>query len=191
AAGRGAEHTRRAAERQAEAEAELLESAEAAQARQRRAEAERAEAEAARAAQEARVEAERLAAEADRLEAERAKQAADKAADAQRRAQAEYAAAEAERRAAEERLRTARIAAAAEAAEDYARLTPRERNQRRAARLIWAAGGAPDAVTLQDIQDACRVGRSIASELRQEAAQLLADGYDPTTGYDPEQQATT
>ncbi|MCP9946789.1 DUF2637 domain-containing protein [Streptomyces somaliensis] len=184
-----AEHTRRAAERQAQAEAELLESAEAAEARKRRAEAERAAAEADRAAAESRLEAERLAAEADRLEAERVKQVADKAVDAQRRAEADRAAAEAGRAAAEARAEAARLMAAAEAAEDYARLTPRERNQRRAARLIWAAGSA-DAVPLQQIQDACRVGRTIAGELRQEAAQLLAAGYDPTTGYDPEQQTT-
>jgi hypothetical protein len=57
------------------------------------------------------------------------------------------------------------------------------------ARLILAAGGhagVVDVVELKDIEADLGVSRTTAGELRQEAAELLADGYDPAADYQPQ-----
>ncbi|GGU52546.1 hypothetical protein [Streptomyces violascens] len=78
----------------------------------------------------------------------------------------------------------ARAEAAAEAADDYARLTPRQRSARRVARMLLAA--RPDTpvdkighevVPLTTIMERLDVGQSTASELRKEAMALLLSGY--------------
>ncbi|MGW9461265.1 DUF2637 domain-containing protein [Streptomyces globisporus] len=178
-----AEQHRRAAERQALTEAQALESAEAAEAKRRAAddllEAERAEAEAIRLRDQnarALVEAERREQQAERIADDR-KAAAAKAAQDERDAVA--AALEATRLRAE----AARIEAAAIEHEDYARLSPRERNERRVARMLLEASGGEgvtlESVPLADIQEALGVGRTTASELRSAALTLLQNGYHP------------
>ncbi|MDA5283683.1 DUF2637 domain-containing protein [Streptomyces sp. Isolate_45] len=109
----------------------------------------------------------RATAEADRI----AKEARADAAEAAKRE------AEAARSAAVERERTARAELAAREAEDAARLSTRERAERRVARMILAAGGDKDAVPLADIEAELNVGRTVASERRQAAAELIASGY--------------
>jgi hypothetical protein len=170
------------AERRAQIEAEALETEAAAAARRRAAEQEQAAAEAERRAAADQAEAERLAAEAARQRAEAA-QAAQ--AEAQAQAVAEWERA----RAAEARRHLAVAEAEAQTAEDYARLSQRERRARRVARMILTAGGgahAVDVVTLADIEADLGVSRTTAGELRQEAAELLAGGYDPATDYQPQ-----
>lgn len=178
-----AEQHRRVAERQALTEAQALESAEAAAAKRRAAddllEAEQAEAEAlqlrAQNAQ-AAVEVQRREQQAERIADDR-KAAAAKAAQDERDAVA--AALEATRLRAE----AARIEAAAIEHEDYARLSPRERNERRVARMLLEASGGEgvtlESVPLADIQEALGVGRTTASELRSAALTLLQNGYHP------------
>ncbi|MFJ6444912.1 DUF2637 domain-containing protein [Streptomyces sp. NPDC091649] len=180
-----AEQHRRTAERQAVEETAALESAEAAAAKRRAAddllEAERAQAEAiqlrAQNAQ-AAVEAERREQQAERIADDR-KAAAAKAAQDERDAVA--AALEATRLRAE----AARIEAAAIEHEDYARLSPRERNERRVARMLLEASGGEgvtlESVPLADIQEALGVGRTTASELRSAALTLLQNGYSPNS----------
>ncbi|MDQ0605500.1 hypothetical protein QF037_009933 [Streptomyces canus] len=43
-----------------------------------------------------------------------------------------------------------------------------------------------DVVSLNDIEAAVGAARTTAGELRQEAAELLAGGYDPMTAYAPQ-----
>lgn len=181
-----AELLRRTAERQAVAEAQALESAEEAEAKRRTAEeelkAERAEAEVLRLrAQNAQaaIEAERREQEAERIAAGRA--AARRQTEEDNLA-AETAAADAIR----VRAEAARIEAAAVEAEDYARLSARERNERRVARMLLEAAGFAEGVTLDvvplaDIQAALGVGRTTASELRAAAATLIENGYQLTS----------
>ncbi|MFF4013317.1 DUF2637 domain-containing protein [Streptomyces sp. NPDC001717] len=180
AAKAAAEHRRTAAERQALAEAEALESAEAAAARRKAAEdfaaAERAEAEAER----QRAEKEKAAAEAVRQRA-----AAVRHAEAEERAKAdqaaaEQAAAEAAWAAQTARYETAMVEARAQQAEDYARLTPRERSERQVARMILAAGGDPEAIPLTMIMDVLNVKQTAAGDIRKAAVVLLDGGYQPT-----------
>jgi hypothetical protein len=74
-------------------------------------------------------------------------------------------------------------------ADDWAGLTPRRRMARKVARMIVAAGGNADhvdVVALSDIEAAVAVGRTVASDIRKEAQELLAGGYDPTTAYTPQ-----
>ncbi|MFE2553638.1 hypothetical protein ACFXGI_34660 [Streptomyces sp. NPDC059355] len=71
----------------------------------------------------------------------------------------------------------ARAELAAQEAEDTARLSARERAERRVARMILAAGGDQKAVLLADIEAELNVGRTVASERRQAAADLIAGGY--------------
>ncbi|WLQ62080.1 MULTISPECIES: hypothetical protein [Streptomyces] len=100
-------------------------------------------------------------------------------------AQAEHEAAKTELRTAQLREQAARIEAAAQEREDYARLTPpRERSERRVARLLLAATPAGqdtqlDAVPLATIQEELSVGRTTASELRTAALGLVQGGYRP------------
>ncbi|MFI6006805.1 DUF2637 domain-containing protein [Streptomyces sp. NPDC051366] len=175
-----AEHRRTAAERQSLAEVEALESAETAAARRKAAEdlaaAERAEAEAERQrAVKATVAAE--AAAARRRTAEDAA-AAERAEAGSKAAQA--AAAHAEKEAAALRYETAMLEARTQQAEDYARLTPRERSERLVARMIMSAGGDPEAVPLSTIMDVLSIKQTAAGDIRKAAVLLLDGGYRPT-----------
>ncbi|WP_030299072.1 hypothetical protein [Streptomyces katrae] len=82
------------------------------------------------------------------------------------------------------RADAAHAEAAAEAADDYARLTPRQRSARRVARMLLAA--QPDtpvdkidheAVPLTTVMERLDVAQSTASEIRKEATALLLSGY--------------
>ncbi|MZE76770.1 DUF2637 domain-containing protein [Streptomyces sp. SID5475] len=161
------------ADRVAAAEDQAVETATMAEARRRAAEADQAAAETEKAAAEAR----RHAAEAERRAAEEAERQA--AADA-RTQEARQREAEAEKAAAEKRLAAAEIERRAVEIEDAAKLTPRERAVRRVARMILTAGGEPDQVLLADIQRELAVSSTdTASKYRQEAAELLREGYQP------------
>ncbi|MEV7659885.1 DUF2637 domain-containing protein [Streptomyces anulatus] len=181
-----AEQHRRKAERQAVEEAEALESAEAAAAKRRAAddllEAERAE----EAALRVRNENARIALEAERREDQAERIANGRKAAAVKAAQDEKDAALIALEAARLHEEAARIEAAAVEAEDYARLSPRERNERRVARMLLEAAGAEDGITLEavplaDIQSELGIGRTTASELRAAAFTLLQNGYRPTS----------
>ncbi|MFF1505535.1 DUF2637 domain-containing protein [Streptomyces sp. NPDC058316] len=174
-----AELQKTAVERQARAEAEALESEDAAAARRRAAEDDRKAAEAELKAAEARQTAAHAALNAERQEAEKDRVADLRAAQRKRTAENEKAAAEAELTAARIREETARTEAAAQEAEDLARLSPRERNERRVARMLLAVNGDPEAVPLATIQEELSVGRTTASELRAAAVTLIGDGYRP------------
>ncbi|WP_149561546.1 DUF2637 domain-containing protein [Streptomyces cacaoi] len=190
------ERIRRQSEREVQALADIEETAEMAAARRRAAEEAQAAAaaeaeakrqiaeakEAERVAEKAEAEAKRQKAEAKEAEAAEA-QAAARAAEARR--QAEMAQAQAEAQAAEMRRQAAVIEAQAVAAEDYARLSPRERRARRVARMLWEAGDSPEGVQLTDIEEELGCSRTTASELRQEAVGLLQSGYDPASAYTP------
>ncbi|WP_055719690.1 DUF2637 domain-containing protein [Streptomyces niveiscabiei] len=202
AAGRveAAQHRITAQTNAAQAEAQATAAQAQAGAEAARVRAERLKAEAERAVQ-AEAEALRSVDHAALLlkAAEAEKQAEKAAADAEAeraRAQAERtkslrleAEAESERlRATEARQRAAVLEAEAQTADGWARLTPRERRARRVARMIVAAGGNDrtlDVVSLAEIEADLGVGRTTAGELRQEAGQLLAGGYDPQVDYEP------
>ncbi|WP_191878724.1 MULTISPECIES: DUF2637 domain-containing protein [Streptomycetaceae] len=181
-----AEHRRTAAERLAEAEAEALESERAAAARRKAAEdiaaAERADAE----AEKQCAEAARATAEVERQTASAARErAAAKRADADKAA-AESERAESERAAAAARYEASMIEARAQQAEDYARLSTRERSERLVARMLLVAGVTPqtaerqiDAVPLSTVMEALGVKQSAASDIRKAAAVLLEAGYRP------------
>lgn len=161
------------ADRVAAAEAQAIETAEIAEARKRAAEADRAAAEAEKAAAETR----RRAAETDRLAAEEAERKAVADANVQaarkREAEIEFAASEA-------RLAAAEIERRAVEIEDAAKLTPRERAVRKVARMILAVGGDSDRLLLADIQCELAVSSTdTASKYRQEAVDLLREGYRP------------
>lgn len=182
-----AELTRRAAERQAETEAQAMESEEAATARLRGAEADRRAAAAEEEATRLRLVAVRQAEEAERREAEAERREAERAAARRRTREDDAAAAAAERKAAEDRAAAARAEAAAEAAEDYIRLTPRERSVRRVARMLLAAhpaGTSPaaidiKAVPLSVIEERLGVAQTTAGDIRKEAKALIDGGYQP------------
>ncbi|MFD0547700.1 DUF2637 domain-containing protein [Streptomyces mexicanus] len=184
-----AERLRAQAERAATLEAEALQSAEAEALRLQAAEDKKAAAHA-----EAEAEAERRRAQAERAEAERL--AADAEAERARKVEAakaaEQAAADAEQarlRAAHARRQIAVMEAEAATADAFAGLTPRQIKARKVARMIVAAGGNADnvdVVELKKIEAAVNVGQTVAGELRKEAAELLAGGYDPTTEYTPQ-----
>ncbi|MFD4865281.1 DUF2637 domain-containing protein [Streptomyces sp. NPDC058412] len=175
-----AEHRRTAAERQSLAEAEALESADAAAARRTAAEnlaaAEKAEAEAER----QRAVAEKARAETKKWAAETGRQAETAARAEAGKQTAEKAAAEAARAAAAARYETSMVEARVQQAEDYARLTPRERSERQVARMILAAGGDPEAVPLSTIMDALNVKQTAAGDIRKAAVDKLDGGYRPT-----------
>ena len=180
---RAAELERQAAEKRkaaaeadqaAAAEAQAVETQAVAEARAAAAEAERRAAETEKAAAETR----RAAAEADRLTAEEEERAATARANTQAARERE---AETEYRAAETRLAAAEIERRAVEAEDIARLKPRERAVRRVARMILiTADGVAERLPLAGIQHELAVSSpATASEYRQEAAELLAQGYRP------------
>ncbi|GAA3265452.1 DUF2637 domain-containing protein [Streptomyces lavendulae] len=188
AAKAAAEHRRTAAERLAQTEAEALESRDAAAARLKAAEdSERAERAAAE-AQRQRAEKEKAAAEAQKWAAEAERQAA-----AVERAEAEKAAAAAQKAEAEKAEAAARyeaslIEARAQQAEDYARLSPRERSERLVARMLLAAGVDPaqaerqiEAVPLAQVMQALNIKQTAAGDIRKAAALLLESGYQPLT----------
>lgn len=130
----------------------------------------------------AAAETDRRAAETEAATAETRRRTAlldEEAAAAERRtAEAAKAAETARLDAVETRRRIAETEALAVEAEDHARLTPRERDARRVARMILTdAGGNADQVELAVIADALGVSVSTASERRREAAELIADGY--------------
>ncbi|MFE4055573.1 DUF2637 domain-containing protein [Streptomyces sp. NPDC059096] len=174
------------ADRVAAAEAQAVETAEIAEARKRATEADRAAAETARAA----AEILRRAAEADRLTAEENERTATADANTQaarkREAETEYAAAERRLAAAEIERRAAEI-------EDTAKLKPRERALRKVVRMALAAGAVFVGLDADGIhRELCRVvsiadvqrefdvsSTDTASKYRQEAAELLANGYRP------------
>ncbi|MFI1535535.1 DUF2637 domain-containing protein [Streptomyces anandii] len=132
----------------------------------------------------AAAETDARAAEVEERAAEARRRAAEEneaAAAAERRAADHAQAAEAARRAAAEaRQAAAETEARAVVTEDYARLTPRERDARRVARMILAQGSRdPETLELAMIADALGVSVSTASERRREAGELLARGYQP------------
>ncbi|MEV6332276.1 DUF2637 domain-containing protein [Streptomyces sp. NPDC051909] len=139
------------------------------------------EAEAAEADRKQAAEAAAAKSEAERLEAERLENIA-------RQKTAERVAAEEAAAAAVARETAARAELAAQEAEDIARLSPRERAERKVARMILAAHAAlpddqrpavPDmyAVSLEEVGEEIGVSRTVASERRQAAADLIAGGY--------------
>ncbi|MFF3071036.1 DUF2637 domain-containing protein [Kitasatospora sp. NPDC057936] len=140
-----------------------------------------AEQEAAQGARLRAAETARRAAETEEAVAETARRKAEAERDtaAARLAQADTEdAIEATRlRAAEARARAAETELRAVEAEDAAKLTPAARAARRVARMILAAGGNPEAVTLQAIAEALDVSLATASGRRAEAAELIASGY--------------
>lgn len=84
------------------------------------------------------------------------------------------------------RRRASILEAEAQMADDWADLTPRQRRTRQVTRMILAAGGdanTVDIVSLADIEAETGVKRTTCGEIRQEAGELLASGYDPTTTY--------
>lgn len=184
-----AEHTRRAAERRARAEDEALQSAEEAAARRRAAEDEEIAARKEADAAAARLEAAKKAEEAEHREKEADRIRNERIADRDRAARQERDAIEIERQNTLARLKVAELEARAQKAEDYARLTPRERNERRVARMIQLAGGDMDAVPLKDIQEALSIGRTAASDVRIAAAELLKAGYEPDAVLDGDHRA--
>ncbi|WP_461712854.1 DUF2637 domain-containing protein [Streptomyces sp. DSM 41029] len=185
---RQAEQARTRAEREAADEAEAEMTARAAALRRK---AEEDDLAAARADRERLAEQNRLEAEKHAAQAERRRRAAEERQAAEDAAAAEEASTQALRLQAERAELARRLAVAeaeAEAAADVARVTPRERRARQVARMIHRAGGDMEAVSLADIEAATGLKRATAGELRQEAADLLAGGYDPTTDYVPAHQ---
>ncbi|MFJ2884198.1 DUF2637 domain-containing protein [Streptomyces sp. NPDC087272] len=175
-----AELSRTAAERKARAETEALESEEAADARLRAAEAAERAAEKEGRAAALRKEAAQQAEQAERIEQETDRAAARRLAERRRLAQEETEVADAEHRAARIREEVACMEAAAQVAEDYARLSQRERNERRVARMILSSGGDKESVSLRDIMEELGLKQTAAGEVRTAAAELLAAGYQPT-----------
>ncbi|MFI5621550.1 DUF2637 domain-containing protein [Streptomyces sp. NPDC051567] len=180
AAKAAAEHRRVAAERQSQVETQALESAQTAAARRKAAEdnasAEKAEAEAER----QRAEAVKSKAERQRAEAESLRQAEVKERTEARKAEAEREKAVAAKEAAEARYETTLIEARAQQADDFARLSPRERSERQVARMILAAGGDPEAVLLSTIMEVLGLKQTAAGDIRKGAVVLLDGGYQPT-----------
>ncbi|AXK34686.1 DUF2637 domain-containing protein [Streptomyces armeniacus] len=161
------------ADRAAADETKAFETEKAAEARRRAAEADKAAAEAKKAAAEAAMDA----AEANRKAAEEKARTEAALADIER---SKKAAAEANRAAAETRRAAAELERRAVENEDAAKRSPRERAVRKVARMILAAGGDADQVRLADIQRELEVSSTdTASKYRQEAADLLVQGYDP------------
>ncbi|WP_264483174.1 DUF2637 domain-containing protein [Streptomyces pinistramenti] len=179
-----AERERRAAERQAQAEEDVLESAEIMAARRQQAEDDEERAKA-----EHRAKAELLAAKekglkAERVEADRLNAVAEGKVSEQKAAEAAAKAAEAALQAERDRAAAWQAECRAVAAEDYARLSPRERNERRIARMLLAAGADPrepdaELVPLKDVMQELGLKQSAAGDIRAAAVQLLKDGYVP------------
>ncbi|MBK3593754.1 IS3 family transposase [Streptomyces sp. NPDC017861] len=174
-----AEFQKKAAERRALAELNAEESAEAAALRLKAADDNEKAAQAELRAAQIQAEAAQKAAEAERREQETEDRAARRIKEHQRQLEAEQKTAEAELHIARLKEQTARLEAAAQRAEDYARLSPRERNERRVARMIQSAGGDVDAVPLKDIMEELSIKQTAAGEVRAAAVELLKNGYQP------------
>ncbi|MCX4871077.1 MULTISPECIES: DUF2637 domain-containing protein [unclassified Streptomyces] len=184
AAERSASAAERAAEREETAEKTAEEAAAEARtlaARRETEENRRKIAEATEATERSKKRAVAEKAEAERLEAERLSNIAQQR-------EAERITAEAEAATAVARETAARAELAAQVAEDKARLSPRERAERKVARMILAAHAAlpadqrpeaPDmyAVSLEQVGEAIGVSQTVAGQRRQAAADLIADGY--------------
>lgn len=136
-----------------------------------------AQAAAATAQAEAEAEAARIQAEHTRREAEVERIRNERIAKRDQAARQERDAIEIERQNQAARLEVAELEARAQRAEDYARLSPRERNERCVARMLQHADGDVEAVPLKDIQEALSIGRTAASELRTAAVELLKAGH--------------
>ncbi|MFJ4493180.1 DUF2637 domain-containing protein [Streptomyces diastaticus] len=185
---RQAERARTRAEREAADEADAEMTARAAALRRK---AEEDALVATRVEKERLAERNRLEAEQHAAQAERRRRAAEERQAAEDAAAAEAASTQALRHEAERAELARQVAVAeaeAEAAADVARVTPRERRARQVARMIHRAGGDMEAVSLADIEAATGLKRATAGELRQEAADLLAGGYDPAADYVPAHQ---
>ncbi|MFB7553099.1 hypothetical protein [Streptomyces sp. NPDC056154] len=112
--------------------------------------------------------------------------------DRQFQAEAEEQAVETELRTVQLREERARIEAVAEAADGYARLTPRQRSARRVARMLLVEHRPgtpadqidPETVPLAAVQQWLSAARSTAGEIRQEAMELLRNGYHAATADD-------
>ncbi|MFJ3084612.1 DUF2637 domain-containing protein [Streptomyces halstedii] len=174
-----AEFQKKAAERRALAELNAEESAEAAALRLKAADDNEKAAQAELRAAQIHAEAAQKAAEAERREQETEDRAARRIKEHQRQVEAEQKTAEAELHIARLKEQTASLEAAAQRSEDYARLSPRERNERRVARMIQAAGGDVDAVPLKDIMEELSIKQTAAGEVRAAAVELLKNGYQP------------
>ncbi|MEW2553676.1 DUF2637 domain-containing protein [Streptomyces zhihengii] len=176
-----------AAERAAEAEADALTSATAAEAEARKAAAAKSAAEDRKRAAEAEedaAETEARAAETRRIAAEDqalAAEAETRIATARRLvAEEEERAAEAAERAAGTRLRAAGIEQRAVEAEDEARLSPKDRAVLRLARMaLLEHAGDVDAIPLETVATAFDVSTTTASNYRKWAAQKISEGYRP------------
>ncbi|MFF8604098.1 DUF2637 domain-containing protein [Streptomyces sp. NPDC015232] len=185
---RAAERRAQAAERAAEREEKTEKSAVEAEAAAR-AEAARRRAEEDRlAAAAAQAEAARRSAEAERAKAEESRSIAEQREAAARTARAERETAEAAAAAAAAREAAARAELAAQEAEDEARLTTRERGERRVARMILNAHAAlpadqrpadPDmyVVSIEEIATLLNISKTAAGDRRQAAAELIRSGY--------------
>ncbi|MFE4336040.1 hypothetical protein ACFRQM_43800 [Streptomyces sp. NPDC056831] len=109
-----------------------------------------------------------------------------------RQRQAEEQAVETELCTVQLREERARIEAVAKAAEDYARLTPRQRPARRVARMLLVEHRPdtpadqidPETVPLAAAQQRLSAARTTAGEIRQEAMELLGIGYHAATADD-------
>ncbi|MGW2255115.1 DUF2637 domain-containing protein [Kitasatospora sp. NPDC001660] len=188
-----ADFDRRAAEQEEQRLAQVAADEAAAKESEAAAETRKAAAEKLKAAAKAEADAAEIrdrAAEAKLREAQNTKEAAEAARQAAElklaAAKDAQTAAEIQEAAAKTRSRAAEIELRAIETEDLAKLTPRQRAVRKVARMILKeAGGVPEHLPLQTIEDECRVSNGTASEYRTEAAELLAEGYRPA----PEQVA--
>ncbi|MDV9193550.1 hypothetical protein R6L23_35980, partial [Streptomyces sp. SR27] len=97
-----------------------------------------------------------------------------------RAAEEEERAAEAEERAAGTRLRVAGIERRAAEAEDQARLSQKDRNVLRLARMaLLENAGDVDAIPLETVAATFDVSTTTASNYRKWAAEKIAEGYRP------------
>ncbi|MFJ8314045.1 MULTISPECIES: DUF2637 domain-containing protein [unclassified Streptomyces] len=177
---RAARRALQEAEHIAVVEKEALDSVTAAEARERAAEAELRAAEESERAAGVRLRAAEADEEAAAAEA-RAEAAVAKAAeDRERAAVANLRAAGAEEEAAEVRLRAAEAEERALAAEELTRLTPRQRDARKVARLVLTeAGGVVERLPLSRIMEVLGVSETTAGDRRKDARALLDEGYQP------------
>ncbi|MFF2527261.1 DUF2637 domain-containing protein [Streptomyces liangshanensis] len=142
---------------------------------------------------EERAEAEERAAELERAAAVKRAEAEQRSADAVKaiahKAEYEERIEASKLRVAQDRKLRAEIELRAQADEEDARLTPRERNIRKVARLIiGTAAGLQDQhssaelasmVSLSAVSSMCRVSETTAGDYRKEAVDLIRQGYNP------------
>ncbi|MFB7938307.1 DUF2637 domain-containing protein [Streptomyces sp. NPDC056049] len=183
-----AERRAQAAERVAQREETAEKTAAEAEAEARTAAAQRQAEEDRLAAATAQAEADRRSAESERAKAEEARRIAEHREAAARTARAQRETAEATAAAAVAREAAARAELAAQEAEDEARLSTRERGERRVARMILTAHtelpadqrpAHPDmyAVSIDEIATQLNVSKTAAGDRRQAADALIRSGY--------------